>query len=121
MDAGEPAVSVAVPGGEGVTEYYAIQSVEFMETGVAISYTTTDAVRKHGALQLNHTLFVGAHPDYYQELADLRGKVEEIVRDALDDYPNAEVVELDTEEDESNDDDLGMGWAGGPKQSGVDG
>lgn len=70
------------------------------------SYATKSGVRKDGALQMMSNLFVGEHADYRDELDDLRGKALEVIRDALEDYATASVVDLD---DEDDDDDKGMG------------
>lgn len=83
-----------------------LQSVTFEEGGVVFSFAERDGIRKEGALQLMQTLFVGAHADYRDDLDDLREKALEVIRDALEDYASADVVDLD---DEDDDDDKGMG------------
>jgi hypothetical protein len=84
----------------------AISSITFEEGGVVFQFAERDGIRKDGALQLMQTLFVGEHADYRDDLDDLRDKALEVIRDALEDYATADVVDLD---DEDDDDDKGMG------------
>lgn len=83
-----------------------VVSVQFVDDGVVFDYVLRTDVRKDGALQLSHTLFVGFHPDYRDELADLLSKAREVLQDALDDVPTSEVLDL---ADGSNDGE-GMGF-----------
>jgi len=85
-----------------------VQSVTFEDSGVVIAFTDSNGVRKDGALQLMQNLFIGAHADYRDELADLRDRALEVLEDALEDYTTADVVDLDRD-DEGGDDDKGMG------------
>lgn len=84
-----------------------VSSITFEEGGVVFSFAEREGIRKDGALQLMQTLFVGAHADYQDELDDLREKALEVIRDALEDYATADVVDLSDEDDD--DDDKGMG------------
>lgn len=83
-----------------------ITSILFEESGMVFQFASDDSIRKDGALQVMQTLFVGHHADYRDELTDLREKAEAVVRDALEDYATADVVDLD---DDGGDDDKGMG------------
>jgi hypothetical protein len=65
-------------------------------------------VRKDGALMKTESLYIGAHDDYSDELADLHRKVQELVQDALEDFPTAPVVARPPEG--GDDDDEGMGF-----------
>lgn len=94
-----------------------IMGVQFGDEGVAIDFVVKTDVRKGGALQLTKTLFVGYDRDYRDGIDDLMDKAEEVLRDALEDFPTAEVVEADAPDD---DEELGMGWADGSR-SVVDG
>lgn len=85
-----------------------IAGIQFEEEGVTFQFMMKTDVRKEGALQLVQTLFVGAHPDYRDGLDDLISKAEEVLRDALEDYGTADVVDLALDDDD--DDDLGMGF-----------
>lgn len=87
---------------------FQIGSISFEEDGVAIQYVSKTDVRKDGALQMMQTMFIGAHPDYRDGLDDLVGKAEALLKDALEDYATAEVVDL--AQDDESDDDLGMGY-----------
>lgn len=85
-----------------------VQTLEFTEVGVVATYIKTDGVRKDGALQKVETLIIAPHPDYAEEMADLKEKAEELVRDAAEDYETSDAVDL--AEDEGGDaDEPGMG------------
>lgn len=86
-----------------------VQSVEFAPEGLVVTYTTTDALRKDGALQRVTTLMIAPHPDYAEEMADLRDRAERFVESVEEDYHTAEVVEL-AEDEGGDDDDRGMGY-----------
>jgi hypothetical protein len=81
--------------------------VQFAEEGVAIDFLVKTDVRKGGALQLTKTLFVGYDRDYRDGIDDLMDKAEEVLRDALEDFPTAPVLESDSPDE---DDEKGMGW-----------
>jgi uncharacterized protein YbjQ (UPF0145 family) len=85
-----------------------IQGITFEEGGVVFQYADTDDIRKDGALQVMRTLFVGSHDDYRDGLADLQDKALEVLQDALEDFVTADVVDLESDDDEDND-DRGMG------------
>jgi hypothetical protein len=84
-----------------------LASINFEEGGVVFSYGQKSGIRKDGALQLMSNLFVGHHADYRDELDDLMDKALEVIRDALEDYATADVVDLDEGDDDDN--DRGMG------------
>jgi hypothetical protein len=83
-----------------------LTAINFESGGVVFSYSSLDSIRKSGALQLMQNLFVGWHEDYSDELDDLRDKALEVIRDALEDFATADVVDLAEDDD---DDDKGMG------------
>lgn len=89
-----------------VSDEYRVASVGFEDGGVIIQFVDTNGVRKDGALQLMQSLFIAPHPDYSAELDDLRAKVQEVLKDALEDYATADVVDIAEAEDE----DEGMGF-----------
>jgi len=92
-----------------MSEDLRIASITFEEDGVSFQFMLATDVRKDGALQLVQTLFVGGHPDYRDGLDDLVSKAEEVLKDALEDYSTAEVVDLALDDDDNDDKGMGFG------------
>ena len=88
---------------------YHISSITFEESGVVFSFARVDGIRKDGALQLMQSLFLGAHPDYLDDLDDLRSKAEEVLANALEDYTTADVVDLADDAESSEEEGMGFG------------
>lgn len=87
-----------------------ILGMQFTEAGIEFTFFDGDSIRKDGALQVVSTLNVAPHPDYAEELADIKEKAEALVKDAMEDWHTSPPVDL--AEDEGGDQDepgMGMG------------
>ena len=85
-----------------------VAGIEFADEGIAVTYMRVpEDARMKGALFANHTLHIHAeHPNYADEIDQLRTLVVEILEDALTDFEQSEPVNPD---DEDDDDERGMG------------
>lgn len=81
-----------------------IRAIAFDEDEVQIQYMhIPNDVRARGALVASHTLTVsGAHPGWHNEIDDLKAAAYGLLKDALEDFEEAEPADL---EDLFGDDD----------------
>jgi hypothetical protein len=101
-----------VAGGPDYRPRFDIRQVTFDEPEVTIQYMhlPTD-VRARGALVATHTLTVSAkHPGWHNEIDDLKNAAYHLLTDALDDFEEANVVDMqDLLGDGEEEDERGMG------------
>lgn len=86
---------------------YEVAGVQFADEGISISYMVLpDDVRLSGALFAQHTLNIAeAHPNFTDEIDQIRTQLTVLLREALDDFAESDPVEPDDDED----DERGMG------------
>lgn len=87
-----------------------IFGMQFTPEGVEVTFAEGDSIRKEGALQVVQTINIAPHPDYADEMVDLREKAEALVKDAMEDWHTSTPVDLD-ETEGGDPDEPGMGWA----------
>lgn len=85
-----------------------LAGVEFGDEGISVSYMRApDDARLDGALLASHTLHIhAAHPNYVDEIHQIRTLVVALLEDALEDFAESAPVEPADIED---DDEKGMG------------
>lgn len=93
-----------------VDQEVVVSSLEFGPDGVQVAYMVMpDDVRADGRLVSSHMMAISdLHPEVGDDVVLLREAAERLVKNALVEWPDAEIVVPDAD-DEDEDDDEGMG------------
>lgn len=83
-----------------------IESITWVEGGIAVQYSDSTDVRVGGKLMKTHVLMIsGAHPDYGDDIRSLARLAERTLENALEDFDESEPWEPpDDPNDEEADD-----------------